>query len=468
MLNIETGRLTSAKAERGPSAPKNKKTIAELEVALALATNKNRKKKAPGRQRGPRSDLQAGATRETNAAAKFSQQQQGAVATRSRSALSKPLSPFEMWCTSLQDPSAGVGILNPVSFNPSPTTRVMPYHTVSSGSFVVNAGTITMLALFPGHSTPLGNQLTTAPRIYPAMDSTSVHTTYVAIGAAVQPVCTVGPFPVASSTYPGVVIPPTCGFLTSSAVVGAVNYSRTAATPLFYDNPGPIQAGIGDYGTGAHCRYQLVSMSISVINTTPLANRGGNVTLVQPNSSTWIPVGTSGLVTEWSQFPTFVNIGTCGEKPTVLTWIPRTADLQYHHSIDEANLTDPVGIVCRAIGMYLAFDVGGVAQSYKYVIKQNWQVGGRLTESMAVPANVDSALNPLGEKLVMGLNQTSPTAHAALRMAEAAMSHGPRDGDTWMDRAFSAASAAASHPAVKEAVNRNLAYYLGGRQRVPT
>lgn len=466
MLNIETGKITSAKAERGPSAPRTKKTIAELELALALATGKNRKKKTAGRPRGPKSDLQAAATRETNLAAKFSQQQQGA--TRSRSAMSKPLSPFEMWASSLQDPSGSVGIMNPVSFNPSPTTRAMPYHTVSSGTLVVNAGTISMIALFPGHSPPIGTQLSTNPRIYPGMDSTSVHTAYVAIGAAVQPVCTIGPFPMASSSYVGVVIPPACGFITSSSVANSVNYSRTAAVPLFFDNPGPIQSGIGDTGTGAHCRYQLVSMSISLVNTTPLANRGGNVTLVQPNSSTWIPTGTSAPVTDWSQFPTFVNLGTCGEKPTLMTWIPRTADLQYHHAVDEVNLTEAVGVVSRAVGMYLALDVGGVAQSYKYIVKQNWQIGGRLTESMAVPGNVDSALNPLGEKLVMGLNQTSPTAHAALKMAEAAMAHGPRDGDTWMDRAFSAASSVAGHPAVKEAVHRNLAYYLGGRSRVPT
>jgi len=292
---------------------------------------------------------------------------------------------IKQYAASLADPFRVRSVRSPCLGNIAPTVTSFAATTslVYSSTTAINSSV--QVTLFGGHAAFTANS-----------DPTSNHSYYQRIGALVADYM-FAPFGDGARL-------PAAGVISVIADAGAVpqgvlQYSTNtaASTALTWDNPLPLVSGTSD---GNHTRWRLVSMGVRFVNTTPAANRAGEIITVNPDINFLFANGADqGVLTRFATYQMHES-----GKPVQVAWIPRAADLGYSHT-GSSQSNDLNGW-----GMMLVHHNGtAVVQSWTMEIIANWEIAGY---------NV---------KALSGYAPTSPTAHAAVLHATGAAMEGGVD-----------------------------------------
>lgn len=324
-------------------------------------------------------------------------------------------SPYHDYLSTLSRPFDVSNVFCPVSYNPAPSfIQTRSRTTRTELSMTVGLNTTTQLVLFPGHIPMIGSLAgagIVATGIPANMDPSSFHQFNILANATYY---SVGPI---STVIAGGTRAPVIGTKTTSCGPGLSFYNTGAVatcTGLTYDVALPYT---GSEAVG-HSRWQLVSMGIRVQNITNSLYRGGTIVTVQPNvECTWAD---NDPQANFEKYPTFHDWGRA--KGFELSWIPRTQDLAFWHTVDTPTASShrPDN---KGPGMIIWFNApADYPQTYSYEIVANWQLAGSYLDSVGGPAPHFPGLKGPVEQSVSAMLNSSPSASMAKEIGTAALS----------------------------------------------
>jgi len=317
------------------------------------------------------------------------------------------LSPdVRLYTDSLSDPSADLGARVPYHVNNRATRRSMPFRTGGQITFEVATNTTTQVTLFSGYA---GNSL----------GGTSAQPTgwvgdIVQIAGATH--MTPGPAPLGSASAG-------LGIATSAIPAGGFSHSSLLATahlPWGFDFPlTPVSSD------SSILRWRLVSMSITVHNTTEAELRGGYIVSVSPSSAINPSyTGQEDFATDptYQLWGTQIDNGRCncpqsehdgtvalngGDhdatcKSQELCFKPRGEDIPFKCMSNATDVTvnDQAAMLIFLNGAALA------SQYYQISYVANWEIAGSAVRGMTTPAINDPAA---AEYLAPALSQLHDT-----------------------------------------------------------
>jgi len=327
----------------------------------------------------------------------------------------KLTSRLQQYVDSLANPWGGTGSRNPVNYNPVPTMMSSTATTTNTDTALLVAGNQTIeITLFGGH----GNASTIN-----AMDGPAYHGQLQGINIDTY---VVGPLAVFDSLVP-VTYNPTVGVVTGLTLGQYASVSNTIASlPLSgqllggYDQTLPF---VGASGNAGHTRWKLVSMGIRIINITPLANRTGDVTWVQPSNTDNPALQALGSVqTVFADLPSFTISQAANLGELKITWIPKPEDCAYWHSTSNATLsvpTDSVNPNLTDVGMRIWLNnASALTQTYSFQVVCNWELAGYNLLTLASPKALQPADKNTIEPMLEVLRFASNTASTAPGIAK--------------------------------------------------
>lgn len=300
----------------------------------------------------------------------------------------------------LQDPWTLQGIRCPVNYNPVPSFLITTAHTTRTvPTLTVNPGTTTQLTLFPGHSHNIDTD---------AMDGVSYHAGLTRINGINYP-C--GPLILA--------VNPTIGAETSGLAAGVdvTNLDTAVSTSMNFDVQLPY---IASNGNGGHSRWKLVSMGITIENTTPIQTRGGQIQHVMPAAAIQ---ATGNILADYASQPTFRITTEANEGAVKLAWIPRADDLAFWH-VDTSSVTG--GIVNAGVVVWITAPTGAAfTQTYSYQVVCNWELSGHSLAAVSAPTIHQPADKNVVEPVISALQFTKSHATDVVNIAKAVASNAP-------------------------------------------
>lgn len=337
-----------------------------------------------------------------------------------------PRSLLKSWALALALPFEHRSFICPVNFNPTPTLMCTTATTTYNATYASVPATSTVQWVFyPGHGPSVPSSAsTTDARIATSMDGTAYHSIgRVALSGGGT--MTVGPIGMTTADGATAIA---AGCVTFSGVgLGSCTNDSTTGNLAGWDESLPYAYGGTTPQDAAHVRWQLVSMAVRFVNTTPAISRGGSVTSVQLVNSAGIVKANGQSATAQGQLehnPSYKLHGICDEL-TEVAWTPRVNDLAYWHAIVPPSYGDAsaasVTNKYNGAGMVLFFNNStSSAQSYSVQVIYNWMIAGNYLASVSAPAVTEPILRSPIEQTIVHLQNTSSTAAHAPSVAEAA------------------------------------------------
>lgn len=344
-------------------------------------------------------------------------------------------SPFADYLRTLARPFENSNIFCPISYNPAPSFIQTRARTTSTNlNLIVAQATTTQLALFPGHVSSINAN--NAPQLnargeFSGMDAVSYHHPPMAVAGISY---SVGP--IDTNVLPIGALNCTNMVVSSSILPNLTRFSTTALsnTAMGYDEDLPY-TGSELHG---HSRWQLVSMGIRVRNITNDLYRGGTIVSVQPNTQASWADGDSQSTFE--RYPTFHDWGNGG---TELSWIPRTQDMAFWHTLDSPTATSSVAWM-TGVGMLVWLNApADHAQTYSFEVVYNWQLSGTYFNTVGGPAPHHPALKAPVEQLTSALLNSAPSANQAIELGKEALKATGLTPSTFVQTAMSLGKKAA-------------------------
>lgn len=329
-------------------------------------------------------------------------------------------SEMKYWMKSLSQPFRYPEPICPVGYNPVPSVfKTTARTTTTSLTRSVAQGTATNIILFPGHgSSRIANSGSPGPGSvqYSQMDAVAFHSQGLRVGDP-SVVYSLGPI-----GYTGSDFQPINAILQANVAPGSIAATNTALgsyVALPYDINLPYNLGTTYLADGGHhARWQLTSMGIKVVNTTPEISRGGSVITFMPTNASRLPDG-AGALQKCTVFPTFFDHGPT-MKPTGegVSWIPRPNDVGFWHTIADSGIIAQSEL--RDVALFAALTApAAAAQTYDIEIVYNWQLSGTFVQSISSPNPTRNEHLPGVSTALQVAQATQPSAAAMPRIHEA-------------------------------------------------
>jgi len=300
----------------------------------------------------------------------------------------------------LENPFDAMGVHCPINYNPAPSfIQTSARTTVSYQNFAVPAGSSRTFNLYPGHM-EMAQTAGFATSLNSNMDPQAFHhpTFRITNDSATNPRI-IGPIAGTYTNVATITTRPCIGTIVANAAntysYDFANVSVMNSAVLEYDAPLPY---VYD-GSNGHVRWQLVSMGLRVRNVTQELYRGGGVITVVPNNDLNAKTGT---ISSLAIYPTFRDHGD-GSQGVYVKWVPRGGDLAFWHDVMCQTTSIPitpdqdannVGLMC------VMNNPTGQIQVYDTEIVCNWQIAGRLINTIGAPSTHIPALKNVVEPLI--------------------------------------------------------------------
>jgi len=300
----------------------------------------------------------------------------------------------------LSDPWEGRGVACPFSHNNEPSVRATTATTTANFQTIVPYNTAVQIAVFPGHANPFENN---------PIDPSSFHGG--AVGrAGTADVIVPGPCPVTGSTASG------CVWLTNQVVVGGVTTTLGNGQTTEDITAGSYlqswDLALPYTGTTAlgHTRWQLVSMSIKIMNIAPIQNRAGNVITVQKTNNDYIG---SGLIDQdaFAKYPSYRDWG-CNDVEINRSF--RSEDIAMLHCPSGALTTAQCENDFSAASLRVFINGSpsyNTNQQYSISCIFNWMLAGELFGTVAVP--IVTQPSTIMDSVTSIMQNFFPTGHKA-------------------------------------------------------
>jgi hypothetical protein len=325
------------------------------------------------------------------------------------------------WARLVSNPFVGTNTVRcPLNFNPAPSYLSFPVTLVDNqaAGLSVSAGFARQLFLWPGHA-----QLYGAPVVVGStgsgnlgdMDEVAFHAPFKTIAGSLY---SIGPLN--SYDAGGAIRTASMRHLSPDALtaLGGVVTSCANGSGGLWDNPLPLTA---DPRAAGHMRWKMISMGIKIINTTPAANRGGNVVSVQP--ATVVDMANFTSQSQFDSHPSFTVWGDASEEVTIC-WTPRPRDLAFWHSTPIAGSAGVGATDSTLIGPAIVVWFNAPSafnQTYTLEIVTHFEIAGYAVQTFSSPApSLSTPLGPVQAALTAHVN-SSPTAEGFVHTVAAAV-----------------------------------------------
>lgn len=297
------------------------------------------------------------------------------------------------WFTLLSKPFNSPLARCPVNYNPAPSLLTTIATVTSTNSIVALNDSVVEIGIWPGHN---------ETAVTDEMDGRAYHSPLQIIGGAAQ-TFSIGPID-------NGVVENCIGYYQTGLALGngTTSTNIAAVTPILENTNLPYKTV---HGTGAHSRWKLVSCGIRLQNVTPLAARGGSITWCQPAS----PADYS-QINQYSQEPSFAITQAANTGTLEISWVPRTSDLAFWHSLP-GNLETPV-ISSSEVGLRIWITAPAVdTQFYTWEIIQHYELAGHSLVAVCSPAINQPADKNVVEPVASALHLVGEGAKHAVGLA---------------------------------------------------